>query len=75
VHCQRHSAELADAVAVVRRGRRAQAIVIRLEASGGRWVVTVLEVLATAGRGCGPPAADAAEPDAEHAGGWPGATV
>jgi hypothetical protein len=51
VHCQRHSAELADAVAVVRRGKRAQAIVIRLEASGGRWMVTVLEVLAHGGPG------------------------
>jgi hypothetical protein len=49
VHCQNHSAELADAVAVVRRGRRAQAIVIRLEASGGRWMVTVLQVLGHGG--------------------------
>lgn len=49
VHCQNHSAELADAVAVVRRGERAQAIVIRLEASGGRWMVTVLQVLGHGG--------------------------
>lgn len=49
VHCQNHSAELADAVAVVRRGKRAQAIVIRLEASGGRWMVTVLQVLGYGG--------------------------
>ena len=49
VHCQNHSAELADAVAVVRRGKRAQAIVIRLEAAGGRWMVTVLQVLGHGG--------------------------
>lgn len=45
VHCQERSPGLADAVAVVRRGERAQAITMRLDASGGRWVVSVLEVL------------------------------
>jgi hypothetical protein len=45
VHCQENSPGLADAVAVVRRGQRVQAMAMRLDASGGRWVVTTLEVL------------------------------
>jgi hypothetical protein len=51
VHCQQHSAWLADAVAVVRRGERAQAITIRLDATSGRWMVTILELLGHGGPG------------------------
>jgi Family of unknown function (DUF6459) len=50
VHCQNHSAELADAVALVRRGERTQAIVIRLQAAGDRWMVSILELLGQGGR-------------------------
>jgi Family of unknown function (DUF6459) len=45
VHCQENSPGRADAVAVVRRGARVQAMAMRLDASGGRWVLTTLEVL------------------------------
>jgi len=45
VHCQENSPGVADAVAVVRRGGRVQAMAMRLDASAGRWVVTTLEVL------------------------------
>jgi hypothetical protein len=45
VHCQENWPGRADAVAVVRRGARVQAMAMRLDASGGRWVLTALEVL------------------------------
>src|SRR6266540_3193727 len=40
VHCQENTPGLADAVAVVRRGDRVQAMAMRLDAGGGRWVVS-----------------------------------
>jgi len=43
VHCQEHVPGVANAVAVVRRGGRVQPVAMRLDAEGGRWVVTVLQ--------------------------------
>jgi len=43
VHCQEQLPGVANAVAVVRRGDRVQPVAMRLDARGGRWVVTVLQ--------------------------------
>jgi hypothetical protein len=43
VLCQEHSPGLADGVAVVRRDERVSAVAMRLDAGGGRWVVTDLD--------------------------------
>ena len=42
VVCQENSPGLADGVAVVRRGDRVSAVAMRLDASGGRWIVSAL---------------------------------
>jgi hypothetical protein len=49
VHCQENAPGRADAVAVVRRGGRVQSVAMRLDASSGRWMVTLLEVLGVRG--------------------------
>jgi hypothetical protein len=42
VHCQEHTPGLADTMAVVRKGDLVRPIALRLDAGGGRWVVTEL---------------------------------
>ena len=42
VRCQEHSPGLADAVAVVRKGDLVRPVALRLDAGGGRWIVTEL---------------------------------
>jgi hypothetical protein len=42
VRCQEHAPGLADTVAVVRRGDLVRPVALRLDAGGGRWVVTEL---------------------------------
>jgi Family of unknown function (DUF6459) len=42
VRCQEDAPGLADTVAVVRKGDLVRPVALRLDASGGRWVVTEL---------------------------------
>ena len=42
VRCQEHRPGLADTVAVVRKGEVVRPVALRLDAGGGRWVVTEL---------------------------------
>jgi hypothetical protein len=42
VHCQENTPGLADTMAVVRKGDLVRPIALRLDAGGGRWVVTEL---------------------------------
>jgi hypothetical protein len=42
VHCQEHTPGVADTMAVVRKGELVRPIALRLDAGGGRWVVTEL---------------------------------